>query len=522
MGKPRLVRIANRGSFPRWRLESVGSSSKRDKMADTSQGGWFGSGTKIAPIAALALGMEVWITSTDSEGTYLVSYEVLRRERDGEDDSRVVRVYHGASARREVTEFSPNAFINWSKPIGDDDKKEFRVWREYFRNAKDADPQAPHVTGVDKAGSARAGVTGVYLTRTAEYEAIMADVGRYFKYLSKEKPFFVVPGIGEFWAKSQPGVTRLFSLGTMAYCNDCKRANWSSLYDYSFDNKELMSEERTFENMNKVYLELARMLCAVPSVQLARALLEAMLAGKAELERIAVGQVGSKWPIPGKERWKAAWHAIYGDDAVIAVGNWSDQHVRFSFKKNPVHLASHTLKEFLKHCGVQDSTDVIPAGDRKGYRVVVPTPPEKRVLDEARSILLQRHPEMRDIPVSVYDALDPSTDARARGFCLPEAPPFKEVYIRREELADIRKVLGTLNHEYRHVRTGAFDGTPEFMDRADEDEVDLLLEMRRREEAHWELNWEDLKTDPGIDIDVDDGPETAAPLLPPPPPPIKK
>ena len=45
MGKKPLVRIANRGTFPRWRLESVGSSSKRDKMDDPKQGGWYGSGT---------------------------------------------------------------------------------------------------------------------------------------------------------------------------------------------------------------------------------------------------------------------------------------------------------------------------------------------------------------------------------------------------------------------------------------------------------------------------------------------
>ncbi|HJV33143.1 MAG TPA: hypothetical protein VJ694_03895, partial [Patescibacteria group bacterium] len=428
MGKPRLVRIANRGSFPRWRLEGVGSTSKRAKMDDTSQGGWFGSGTKIAPIAALALGMKVWITSTDAEGTYLVTYDVLRRKRDGEDDSRVVRVYHapdGSEARRDVTDFSPDSFMNWSKPIGDDDKKEFRVWREYFRNAKDADPNSPYVSEVDRVVTAKADVTGVFLTRTAEYAAIMRDVNRYFKYLSTDKAFFIVPGIGQFWPKSEKGVTRLFSLGTMAYCNDCKRANWSSLYDYSFDNKELMSEERTFENMNKVFLELARMLCAVASAQLARALLEAMFDGKAELERIAVAQVGSKWPISGKGHWKAAWHAIHGDDAVIGVGNWADQHVRVSFGKNPVQLSSHTLREFLKLCGVQDSSDVIPASDRMGYRVVMPTPSEKAVLDEARAILLQRHPEMRDVPVRVYEALDRQTAQSARGFCMPPTPPFK-------------------------------------------------------------------------------------------------
>jgi len=512
MGKKPLVRILNRGVFPRWRLESVGSSSKRDKMADTSQGGWFGSGTKIAPVAALALGMDVWVTSHDSEGSYLVSYDVVRRDRDGESDTRVVRVYHGATVYRQVTDFSPDAFMNWSKPIGDDDKKEFRVWREYFRNGYDADVRM-HIAEVPSVQRAAPGMTAVFLTKTAEFDAIMRNVNRYFKYLSKDKAFFVVPGVGEFWPKSQEGVTRLFSLGTLAFCNDNTRTNWSALYDYSFDNKELMSEERTFENMNKVYLELARMLAAVASVQLAKALLEAMLAGKAELERVSLGQVGAKFPIPGKERWKAAWHAIYGDDAVIASGNWADQHVRFSYSKNPIHVVSHGLKKFLRQCGVQESGDVLPAADRQGFKLVEPTLKERGVLEEAKEILYRRHPEMMSVPIHVYEALDEQSEKFARGFCLPPVPPFTDVYVRRAELAHLRLVLGTLNHEFRHVRTGAYDGTPEFMDRADEDEVALLIELRRlEEEDSWELEWDDLKTDPGTE---------PAPLIPPPPPPKK-
>lgn len=517
MGKPRLVRIANRGSFPRWRLESVGSTSKRSSMDDPSQGGWFGSGTKIAPIAALALKMEVWITSTDSEGPYLVTYDVVRRERDGESDDRVCRAYHeDGKIRRELTDFNPEAFINWSKPIGDDDKKEFRVWREYFRNAKDADPLSPYVSEVDKASIAKDGVTGVYLTRTAEYEAIMANVDRYFKYLSKDQTSFVAAGIGQFWPKSQSGVTRLFSLGTLAFCNDCTKTNWSSLYDYSFDNKELMSEERTFENMSKVYLELGRMLCAVGSLQLAQELLLGMLEGRAELERLSLGQVTSKWTIAAKGRWKAAWHAIKGEHAVIATGNWSDQHVRISFGKDPIVVASHTLKGFLKLCGVQDSTDLIPAADRMGYRVITPNREEKETLDEARSILLQRHPEMKTVPIRVYEALDKATELAARGFCMPPTPPYKEVFLRRDELADIRKVLGTLNHEFRHVRTGAADGTPEFMERADEDEVDFLLDLRRKEEENWLFEWGKHDTDSEIEITIEEEPRPLPPIPPPP------
>ncbi|MEK7546021.1 MAG: hypothetical protein AAB554_02995 [Patescibacteria group bacterium] len=509
MGKSRLIRISNRGIFPRWRLESVGSSSKRDKMDDTSQGGWFGSGTKIAPIAALMLRMEVRICSMDELGAYLVTYDVVDGP-GGKDDPRVRLRYSGARTYDVITQFSPDGFMNWSKPIGDDHVKEFRVWREYLRNARDADKDAPHVHGVESVGPAPPGETRVFLTRTAEFEAIWKHVDRYFKYLLKATPIFACPGAGRIWPKSQAGVTRMFSLGTMALCN--KSTGWSTLYDYDFDEKALMSEERTFENMGKVYLELAGMLSACPSTVLALDLLRAMIEGRAELERLALAQLNAMSPIPSKSVWKAAWHAMHGDDAVIASGTWSDQHVRASFEKTPVVVASHSLKNFLKLCGVQESSDIIPAADRIGYRVITPSPPEKSVLAEARAILLQRFPETRDTPVRVYEALDAATERFASGFCLPPVPPFKEVFLRRDRLADIRKTLRTLNHEYRHIRTGAYDGTPELMRRADEDMTELLLELRRREEASWELDWEDLKTDSDVE----------PPPLPPLPPVPKK
>lgn len=515
MAKPKLVRIANRGSFPRWRLESVGSSSKRGRMDDPSQGGWFGSGTKIAPVAALALGMEVWVTSTDAEGAYLVSYGVLPRERDGEDDSRVVRRWHhpDGSFRTELTEFSPGAFPNWSKPIGDDDKREFRVWREYFRNAHDADAEAPALREVDAAELLKPDVTAIYLTHTVEYAAIVEDVDRYFKYLSGDRPSFGLPGVGHIWPKSQSGVTRLFSLGTLAFCDACTRINWSTLHDYSFDEKSLMSEERTFENLTKVQGELAKLLCALDNPTMLEELLRAMLDGRAELERLALSLVGSGWPIPAKARWKEAWETVHGKQTVIAKGDWSDQSARCSYGMEPVTVTSYGLKAFLKHCGVRDSLDLLPTGDRLGYRVVEPTAEERAMLDRARRVLSRHRLDVADISIRVYEALDMVTAKYARGFCQPTRPPFKEVYIRREELADIESALGTLNHEMRHVRTGALDGTHEFMDRADEDLAALLLELEREDdELVWNFAWrEDTHVDPEPEPDL--GPE-----LPPIPP----
>ncbi len=490
MGKPQLVQIVNRGVFPRWRLESVGSSSKRDKMALTTQGGWFGSGTKIAPIAAMALGMEVWVSSHDEQGSYLVTYGVEDGP-GGKEDPRVVRLYHGETVRKEVTEFSPASFMNWSKPIGSDPMNEFRVWREYFRNGRDADPEGPILSFVDAPMASGEDMTAVFITHTPQYDAIMANVNRYFKYLSNDQPLFEFPGIGQVWPKSEEKVTRMFSLGTMALCE--KSSSWSTLFDYSFDQKELMSEERTFDNLAKVYGQLSQMLADCPSLVLAYRLLRAMVNGEAELERNALALLTKPEQIPGKRYWIAAWKKLYGDDAVIEMGNWSDHHARMSFKRKPVHVASHTLRVFLSHCGVQRSVDVIPSGDRLAYAICLQLTHEERcVLRDARAILTSRYPELNTLPVHVFEPRSPEMEMAMLGFCLPETPPFTEVYIRRSELRSLEAALETLNHEFRHVRSGACDGTPEFVDLADKDEKAMLVELRRSEERSWELRWEEF------------------------------
>lgn len=513
MGKTRLIRISNRGIFPRWRLESVGSSSKRDKMDDKEQGGWFGSGTKIAPIAAMALGMEVWIASSDGRGPYLVTYDVVDGP-GGKEDPRVRMKYSGTETYEVVTQFSPDGFMNWSKPIGDDLLKEFRVWREPFRNARDADHEAPKVHGCESVGIAPPGESRVYVTRTKEFDHLWKHLNRYFKYLSKDVPVYEVPGIGRVWPKSEDQVTRMFSLGTMALCS--KSSGWSTLYDYDFDEKTLMSEERTFENMGRVYVELARLLAACPNVILARELLRGMVEGKCELERIALGQLNAFSKIPSKAIWKAAWHALYGAEAVLQVGNWSDEHARVSFRKKPVHVNSATLRGFLKLCGVQTSTEIIPAVEQSGLRVIPREQlafGERAILDEARRLLLKRYPDMKDIPVRVFEPLTQALDQAMNGFCQPNEPPFKEVYVKRslmlphEADEDVERrlwrTLKTLNHEYRHVRSGARDGTSELMKQADADHADLVILLRAAEvsdEEEIELDWSDIwegDTDPG-------------------------
>src|SRR5512135_34418 len=201
MGK--YLRIANRGPCSRDDLRYVGRSEKDAKMDDPDVGGWFGSGTKYAPIAALNLGIDVWVTSRDLDGAYFVTYrsEPIK----GRDDRCVVmRIYEGSNDKvREIeTPFTLKSCRNWKEAIGDDTMKSFRVLREYLRNAFDEDKQTQFAY-VDEIAWAPEGWTYVYLQATEEIRKMISRADRYFKYLCGAKPVFALPGTARAFPKAQ-------------------------------------------------------------------------------------------------------------------------------------------------------------------------------------------------------------------------------------------------------------------------------------------------------------------------------
>ncbi|HTK60339.1 MAG TPA: hypothetical protein VL283_04020, partial [Candidatus Baltobacteraceae bacterium] len=212
----KYLRIANRGTCPRLYLMLLGASSKDDNLEDDTQGGWFGSGTKYAAIAALNLGIDVWITSSDERGKYFLTYTTAQQMVDGKEHRQVIlRAFEGAhdKEKRIETPFTLRAAKNWTSPIGDDSMKEFRVLREYLRNAVDKDPLGTKITMVDALewASAEPGKqeTYVYLTLTKEIKEMLKRADRYFKYLAGPKAVFSLPGTASAFPKSEAAATRV-------------------------------------------------------------------------------------------------------------------------------------------------------------------------------------------------------------------------------------------------------------------------------------------------------------------------
>src|SRR5688500_14839891 len=93
------VKISNRGVFHRKYLEIISLSSKRERADDPAVIGNKGSGTKLAAIAALRLGLDLAISSTDDEGTYLLQFELRKVRIAGRDVRQIFFVYDPAGVR---------------------------------------------------------------------------------------------------------------------------------------------------------------------------------------------------------------------------------------------------------------------------------------------------------------------------------------------------------------------------------------------------------------------------------------
>lgn len=470
MGKYLL--IVNGGSCSRDLLCILGATTKRDSLFDLTQRGFYGSGSKIAPVAACRLGIEMHISSYDERGRYFFSYETEDRMIDGKLRKLVVR-------RLDFKDTTPtwmttDAFPSWPTPIGCDHIKSFRVFREPILNAKDADPRAPRFMWSDTPLAARPGYTVVSLSATDEIRYMMEHFDRYFKFLSDAKPHFAVPGIGEIYPKSEAGVTRMFSLGTLAYCSNADDA--ATLFDYSFDKKELASEERVFKDIGDVHKQLGKLLAAVDDPLLAQGLLCAMDAGTARKEITGLAYVGSTDPIPGAAAWLQAWKSALGEDAVLSSDHQSDEAVRVIHGRPVYDPKSQHLKDFLRRCGVQESYDIVPKGN--DYRVVEPTAEEAKRLAYIRSKHLLLFPESADIEEYVFE---PLSEEKRKHIAFTEWTKGrlgrKFYYQRGVAFTDNPKLLIARDHEYRHIRSQAADITQRFELFADSEIEELLVRL---------------------------------------------
>ena len=171
----KYVRFRNRAdSVPRIRLEKMGISSKRD---DDNTIGQFGSGAKLAPIAALREGWEWICLGSDSRGMYRLDY--ITKNIDGYD----IVYYRYTDADGNVEEiassFSVDAgVLSWDTV--------FQIYREAYANILDAHLEFDAEYTIDLVDEVEyvEGFFDIYLTASDEILEIFENHNTYFKFNS--------------------------------------------------------------------------------------------------------------------------------------------------------------------------------------------------------------------------------------------------------------------------------------------------------------------------------------------------
>lgn len=479
--KHKYVKISNRGSLNRKYLELIGFTTKRESVDDESVIGNKGSGTKLAAVAALRLGLDVGIASTDSYGRYLLTFDV--EDVDVGDGATARQIFFryvnrpvtGGPAKvvRYPSGMVIQAFQDWDAAIGTDAMTSFKVLREFVCNAIDAD-KGYRIDIVDRQEPAAEGETAVYLKYTEEFRQMLFihDVApRYFKFMGMHKPEVAVPGLGAIYPKSDPDATRLFILGVLVDCSD----DWwrTSIFDYSMSAKSLISEERIVKNVYSYMNEVAKLFGRLVHRHVMANILAAASTGKAEFEANVLSRV-SAFTEASKKVWLETVHGLFGDKIAIASGNKVvDNDCEQIYGLKPVGGSNTHLREFLKALGIPKAEDVVPTklkydlvsyfaldqGSRQRFRT-------------AFALFAKHFPERAHMPIVLYQPLDAKL-RRLLGFTpMTGDRKYQDIWLATKtptSLGEVQEIFETLVHESRHCLTKVDDYDRAFVHQAERD-----------------------------------------------------
>lgn len=474
----KYLKVINKGTVHRKLLELIGFSTKRDDFDNLSIIGSKGSGAKLLVPAALRLGLKIFVCSSDEDGIYVLRYEARKTKLGGSEVSQIYFVY--GEDKCTPAQFVLESFGDWDKPIGADTVREFKIIREILVNARDADPEfrwdildseKDRLTYSPKE-------TTVFISLTDGIsEMLLNNPGRYFKFLGTE-PHFSIPGLGEIYPKSSPE-TRIFVLGVLAECTPGDFFD-KTLFDYSIDDKDILSEERTIKDEADLRRKIAELLASVGSVALAKLLIKGIFYGNAGFENSCLDYLSEAPDTEGLECFRDAWLGMeeFGEKAVIACVGADAKLLNEDAKYrgyNIKYISHSGLLRILGKAGVKSVSDVVTRRPPEDSVVIVePTERENKILDYALAILWHNMPEARDYPVRIFTINDPR--AKWEGIAGFGETNFKEMLINRNAFKKgVPYVLRVLVHELRHCMSRANDYSTEFELQADKDEAKIMI-----------------------------------------------
>ncbi len=482
----KYIQISNRGTLDRKFIELIGLTTKSETLGNPRKIGFKGSGLKLAAVAGLRLGLQTAISSTDQFGRYVLVFDSEPIAVQGVPHRQVHYVYYGLTPEGEVkivqrfpSHLVMEAFADWDSPVGDDDQRAFKVLREHLTNAVDEDCDY-RVSFTDQTFFAKPGETSVFLANTPEIAAMLDHPTRYFKFRAPGEPAWQ-SAHGQIYAKSEPDRSRLFIVGVLV---DCFREHLqSTVFDYSLNDKTMLSEERVLKERGGFAFRLGQLLAGLDQVGIAQMILGEIALGRARFEEQALGTVYDfQLNDRSKAVWRAAAEAVWGSRICIS-GN--DPNVNRDAadisRYKVVGGSSHSLRSFLQRLGYPEAINVVPHLDESDYDQL----PFEGFDEASRSrflsaygLLVRHFPERAQYPVAFYLPLSERLN-NTGGLAMPgSSGGYTEAWVRAKsptELGTLASILRALVHETRHCITGAHDAERPFAGLADKEVVALML-----------------------------------------------
>ncbi|PIR66533.1 MAG: hypothetical protein COU51_03270 [Parcubacteria group bacterium CG10_big_fil_rev_8_21_14_0_10_36_14] len=472
----KYIKLTNKGTVNRLLLEVIGLGTKKSKTNNGISVGQWQSGFKLATPAALRLGIDVVASSEDTNGPYILSFEILPISFIHENvtiESGIIRYVYSDGTIKDIS-ISIDAFPEFDKPIGDDDNSAYPSLREYIANARDEDIDYKIETNVTEICQAPRGYTVIYIEQREELLEMLDRLSiRYFKFL-EEIPLLIVPELGAIYPKSEKGKTRFFNHGYLVGCQE-KDDFGGSCFDYDVFGKDIVNEMRWIKDEYSFNKRLAKLFCRIDEYDLLKTIIAFAVQNPFAYEGVVFGLVEQE---SISDEFKAlcqrVWSDIFGKNAYLKSDNaFIDANAEtMGFKSvSP----GYNLNIFLKKAGILTVKDVI----RDRLRNILFRDPDANEKARIFSIIeryISRIKFYREssakYPVKIMK--DPS--GMVNGLALQ----FEEICIEEKLLeGNDSDILLTYLHELRHCLSKRTDSDfREFMHYADM-EIRFLFSLLR-------------------------------------------